>query len=149
MTRRRTQSSGVEAACFECDAPSDHAHHVVPRSLGGARTVPLCGVCHGRAHGNDGRSATTRALTKAALAAKRSRGERIGSVPYGYQVANDGRTLEPRADEAVAVALVRELRAEGMALRAIATRLEAAGCVPRGGGRWHPDTVARIAAVAA
>ena len=90
-----------------------------------------------------------RARTRAALAVKKSRGERVGSIPYGYQLAADGRTLEANAAELRAVELVRELRGEGLTLRAIAARLEAAGCVPRGGAKWHPDTVARIAAVAA
>ena len=87
--------------------------------------------------------------TKAALQHKRSNGERVGSVPYGYRLAADGRALEVEPAEQQAIVLVRELRAEGLSLRAIAARLEAAGCVPRGGARWHPDTVARLAAVAA
>ena len=39
--------------CFECDQPADHDHHVIPRSLGGTRTVPLCHGCHGKVHGLD------------------------------------------------------------------------------------------------
>lgn len=93
--------------------------------------------------------AVIRARTRSALAVKKARGERVGSVPYGSRLAADGRTLEVDPAERRAVELVRELRAEGLALRAIGARLEAAGCVPRGGGRWHPDTVARIAAGAA
>lgn len=42
------------AACFECDEPAIHWHHVVPRVKGGSRTVPLCRSCHGKAHGIDG-----------------------------------------------------------------------------------------------
>jgi len=90
-----------------------------------------------------------RARTRAALAVKKGRGERVGSVPYGSQLAADGVHLEANPAELRAVELVRELRGEGLTLRAIAARLEAAGCVPRGGAKWHPDTVARIAAVAA
>jgi DNA invertase Pin-like site-specific DNA recombinase len=93
--------------------------------------------------------AMIRTRTRAALAVKRARGERTGSVPYGYALAADGRTLEANPAEAGAVALVRELRAEGLTLRAIGARLEAAGYAPRGGARWHPDTVARIAAAGA
>jgi 5-methylcytosine-specific restriction endonuclease McrA len=37
--------------CFECGAPAAHQHHVVPRSLGGTKTVPLCEGCHGKVHG--------------------------------------------------------------------------------------------------
>ncbi len=42
------------------------------------------------------------------------------------------------------VARVRSLRAEGHTLRAIAADLDAAGVAPRGGGRWHPQSVANI-----
>lgn len=36
--------------CFECDAPATCEHHVVPRSYGGTRTVPLCDRCHSLVH---------------------------------------------------------------------------------------------------
>jgi hypothetical protein len=42
------------------------------------------------------------------------------------------------------VALVRELRAAGLSLRAIGARLTEAGHTPRGGSAWHPDTIARL-----
>jgi len=125
-----------------------HNHHVVPRSLGGTRTVSLCGACHGKVHGHAGLLHISR-LTISALAVKKGRGERTGSVPYGYALAADGIHLEIDPGEARAVALVRALRAEGLTLRAIGERLAAEGLRPRGGDRWHPDTIARIAAVAA
>lgn len=40
--------------CFECGEPSRHEHHVVPRKLGGTKTVPLCRRCHAKAHGCNG-----------------------------------------------------------------------------------------------
>ena len=39
--------------CFECDALANHAHHVVPYSLGGTRTLPLCHECHSKVHNQD------------------------------------------------------------------------------------------------
>lgn len=36
--------------CFECSQPAHHAHHVVPKSLGGKRTIPLCTKCHTKIH---------------------------------------------------------------------------------------------------
>lgn len=41
----------MDARCFDCGSPADHAHHVVPRSLGGTKTVPLCNPCHRLVHG--------------------------------------------------------------------------------------------------
>ena len=37
--------------CFECGKPAFDKHHVVPKSLGGTKTVPLCPDCHGMVHG--------------------------------------------------------------------------------------------------
>ena len=39
--------------CFECGAPSEDNHHVVPKALGGTKTVPLCTKCHGLVHNID------------------------------------------------------------------------------------------------
>jgi hypothetical protein len=39
--------------CFECGKPAAHDHHVVPRILGGTKTVPLCLECHGKIHDRD------------------------------------------------------------------------------------------------
>ena len=88
------------------------------------------------------------ARTRAALAVKAKRGERTGDVPYGKRLAADGRMLEPDAAELRAIALCRELRAEGMTLRAIAERLTAEGFAPRG-RRWYAQTVSNILEAAA
>jgi len=40
--------------CFECDSTeSIHYHHVVPKTLGGKKTIPLCNLCHGLVHNID------------------------------------------------------------------------------------------------
>lgn len=84
-----------------------------------------------------------RARTKSALAVKSGRGERVGQVPFGARLAADGVHLEANPAELRVLELVRELRAEGLSIRAIADRLDADG-VPARGGRWHPTTVARL-----
>jgi DNA invertase Pin-like site-specific DNA recombinase len=85
-----------------------------------------------------------RARTRAALAVKKARGERVGSVPYGRRLAADGVHVEPNPGERAVVDRVRALRAQGQTLRAIAADLDGRGVAPRGGGRWHPQTVANI-----
>lgn len=87
--------------------------------------------------------ALIRARTRAALASKQGRGERTGSVPLGSRVAADGVHLEADPAEAEAVVMIRELRAEGLTLRAIGAALEARG-VPARGKRWHPESVASV-----
>lgn len=39
--------------CFECGAPKEDMHHIVPKSKGGTKTIPLCAKCHGLVHGKD------------------------------------------------------------------------------------------------
>ena len=84
------------------------------------------------------------ARTKAALAAKKARGEKTGgALPLGHALAEDGRTLVLDASEAEALELVRGLRADGLSMREIVARLNAEG-VPCRGSRWHLTTVARL-----
>ena len=85
-----------------------------------------------------------KARTKAALAVKRSRGERTGDIPYGWRLGADGVHLEPLPAEQRMVASVREARAAGMSLRGIREHLASAGFTPRSGGRWHIQTIANI-----
>lgn len=86
-----------------------------------------------------------KARTRAALAAKKARGERVGELPIGSRVAPDGVTLAVDTGEAEAVALIVSLRAEGLSLRAIAAELNQRGVQARG-ARWHKTTVARVLA---
>ncbi len=129
--------------CFECEAPTDHEHHVVPRSLGGTKTVPLCHACHAKAHGlQPGVWANHRALTVAALERRKASGLVAGQVPFGKRDAGDGRLVD-EPDEVRTLQRLIELRADGVAIRTIATVLDAEGRKARG-ARWHPTTVARI-----
>ncbi len=89
--------------------------------------------------------ALIRSRTRAALAVKKARGERVGGVPYGFRVG-EGKRLVPDASEADAVALARRLRSEGNSLREIGAALDAAGHAPRTGKRWHVAVLARIVA---
>lgn len=90
--------------------------------------------------------ALIRARTKAALAAKRARGERAGGVPYGYQLAADGVRLEANEAEQAVLAVVRDLRAAGMSHRRIVAELAARGLVARTGRPLAQTQVARILA---
>ena len=135
--------------CFECGAPADHEHHVVPRSLGGTRTVPLCALCHGKAHGRERGFRNTRELTRAALARLKADGVQLGGAALGWRHTGkkdaSGRcTLEPVASEAATVARILELRAEGRSLRAIVAVLDAEGHRPKTGSRWHATTIQRV-----
>lgn len=140
--RRRVHSKMGRTRCFDCGAPATHEHHVVPVSLGGTKTIPLCERCHGLVHGVN--LLHTRRLTKAALAAKRARGERAGAVPYGYSATPEGRLVLDDAERGV-IAVVRELRAAGATLRAVVSELARRGLVSRTGRAFQLTQVARIA----
>lgn len=85
------------------------------------------------------------ARTVAALAVKRSRGEKTGGdVPFGYR-AVDGR-LKPVALEQAVIQRARQLRATGLSLRKVAAKLAVLGFTPRKGGGFHPQQVANMLA---
>lgn len=92
--------------------------------------------------------AIIRARTRAALAVKKARGERVGGIPFGYQLAGDGRTLEPHANEQRALALLQELRAAGYTFRAVADELNRQGFRSRTGSPWVRQTVHMFARTA-
>jgi DNA invertase Pin-like site-specific DNA recombinase len=81
--------------------------------------------------------------TKAALAVKRSRGERTGQVPYGFALNADGVHLEENPAEQRVIRLVLDLRADGLSLAKVAARLNADD-VPARGKSWHPTSIARM-----
>ena len=132
--------------CFNCQAPSCHDHHVVPRSLGGVSTVPLCAPCHGLAHGHRGYRNTPE-LTKRALAKKKARGECVGTVPYGFRREGDV-LVEDEAEQAV-LACVRGFAAAGLSQRAIVAELVASGHLSRSGKPFAKTQVHRMVSEAA
>ncbi len=87
--------------------------------------------------------ALIRSRTRAALAVKRGRGERVGAIPIGKRLANDGTHLDADAREAEAVSRIVSLRHAGASIRQIAATLNEEH-VPARGDRWHPTSVARV-----
>lgn len=83
------------------------------------------------------------ARTKAALAVKKTRGERIGGVPFGSQLAADLVHLEPAPIEQRLLKRVQELNAFGRSLRQIAADVNAEGWTTRKGTPWRFQYVAR------
>ena len=127
--------------CFDCDQPATQDHHVVPVSLGGVRTVPLCDQCHALVH--DRRAVSISTLTRQALERKKAKGQRTGQVPYGSQLGEDGVHLEDNAQERRVIAVIQRMRAEGLSLCRIAKRLDEYA-VPARGTKWHTTTIFRI-----
>lgn len=91
---------------------------------------------------------TNASLTKAALAAKRLRGERAGNIPFGYQLGEDGK-LKPCPTELSTLASLRQLRDAGYSLRAVADELNRQGFTTRRGSAWRFEYVRRLEGKAA
>ena len=121
----------------------------------GARIASADGVANGDTAADsflrtilDGAAQYERALirqrTKAALKAKRARGERAGNVPFGFTADAAGK-LEANEGEQAIIASVRALRAAGLTLRGIVAELARVGLVGRTGHALGLSQVARIA----
>ena len=88
--------------------------------------------------------ALIRIRTSAAMRALRARGQWAGEIPFGFHLAEDGKTLMEDREEQTVIALARRLRArKRWTYQHIADELTRKGFKPRG-ERWHTMTVARM-----
>jgi len=84
------------------------------------------------------------ARTRAALRVKKAKGLRVGAIPYGQRLGEDGQSLEPDPREQEVIRLVKRLRKQGKSLRAIGEALTVKGHETRTGGYWHVQTLSNI-----
>jgi DNA invertase Pin-like site-specific DNA recombinase len=82
--------------------------------------------------------------TSAALAFKRSKGERLGTTPLGYRTPAPGEPLVPVAAEQAVIERIGALREQGRTFRQIAATLTAEGSPTKRGARWHHSTVRAV-----
>jgi site-specific DNA recombinase len=82
--------------------------------------------------------------TKAALSLKKSRGERVGQIPFGYKLAGNGTSLIPDPIEQDTLRELRRMRSKGWTWKRVAEELNASGRKPKGGGDWSLFTARRI-----
>lgn len=85
-----------------------------------------------------------RSRIRKALAERKARGERVGTIPYGYRLAADGVHVEPDENEQALVSTVRRLASEGLSQRAIVARLAARGVTGRTGSPLRQTQIANI-----
>jgi hypothetical protein len=102
------KACGENEVCVECGSKAHHRHHVVPQSLGGTFTVPLCTTCHAKVHGRRAMADST--LIKAGIARARAEGKKIGG-------SNKGRLIACTEEVAVQI---RVMKAEGKGVSWIA-----------------------------
>ena len=75
--------------------------------------------------------------TRAVMAAKRARGERLGQIPYGWRLDGDGKTLVVDEAEQLAIELIVRRAREGASLRSIARELDERGIRPKRSHQWR------------
>jgi DNA invertase Pin-like site-specific DNA recombinase len=81
---------------------------------------------------------------KTALTQKKSRGERVGTIPFGWQLDVDGRTLIPNPAERALAQRAGAMQGDGIPVRKIAAILAAEGHTTRRGTPISRSTVHQL-----
>ena len=134
--------------CFECGtSESIQHHHIIPRSLGGTKTIPLCSICHGKAHGiKRNKQIDIGRLTKEGLMRAKARGVVLGN-PNLEEAASKGRTTQlKQADEFALkmLPMVSSMIEAGMRQSHIADALNDAEIKTRRGARWTRTAIRNL-----
>ena len=87
--------------------------------------------------------------TRSALAYKKTRGERIGQIPFGKSLAADGRSLISHKSEEAALVTIADLRASGASWAGVASELNAKGIATKRGQAWSWQTARKVGAAVA
>jgi site-specific DNA recombinase len=80
--------------------------------------------------------------TRDAMSHKRAKGERVGTIRFGFRMAEDGTRLEEDPSEQDVLARIRQLKAAGRTTREIADELNRQGFTTRRGTAWRFQYVA-------
>ena len=84
--------------------------------------------------------------TATAMQFKKIKGERVGAVPYGYDLADDGINLIENAAEQSVIHQARKLHDSGLSLRKIAAELDRRGLYARNGQVFQATQIQRMVA---
>jgi hypothetical protein len=129
--------------CFECGSSKRlNNHHVVPKTLGGTKTIQLCEKCHGLVHG---RTFDTTFLTKIAMSKKRKQNYIIsGYIPFGYKKSVCGKKLTKIPAQQKIIKYIVKMRKNKETLTAIANMMKRNKVKTALGGKWAANTVLGI-----
>ena len=139
----------IYGSCFECSNDATEKHHVVPKSLGGTRTVILCAHCHGLIHETK-RTIKHSELTKAGIAKAKENGKPAGRRKgYEHSQETKDKIREAKLANAVEIDpvilnLAKERRAAGQTFQSIANELHELGAKTSRNGRINGGYVRRI-----
>lgn len=82
--------------------------------------------------------------TSTAMKFKAAKGERIGKIPFGFDLAADGITLVKNSMEQEVIEIIRKLRDNKRSLRDIASELNQRQIATKEGKPWTHSTIQRI-----
>ena len=82
--------------------------------------------------------------TRDAMNHKRTNGERVGNIRFGYRLGADGKHVEPDPADQVVLQEIHGLRQNGHTMRGIAAALNRGALRTRRGSAWRLESIARI-----
>lgn len=82
--------------------------------------------------------------TKEALQHKKSNGQRVGTIPFGYKLSSDGISLEEAQKEQTTLTRIKSLRKRGLSYQRITGWLNGRGISPKTGKKWYASAVYSI-----
>jgi hypothetical protein len=137
--------------CFECGEPAQANHHVVPKILGGTKTIPLCLECHGKVHDKNLTSMKKLSIDTVKLWGPIRAGRRMagGAVPYGFDLIKThgyrGGTLVENEDEQKLIKIIIGWKNDGCTYQWIVNRLNEEKIPSKTGkGPWCMTSLFRI-----
>jgi DNA invertase Pin-like site-specific DNA recombinase len=85
-----------------------------------------------------------KARTKAALRIKKEKGQRVGHIPFGYQLAQDGIHLAQHEQEQYILKQINKLRKKGCSIRETAFKMNKKQLYNRGESKWNHCSIFRV-----
>jgi site-specific DNA recombinase len=79
--------------------------------------------------------------TRDAMSHKRTNGERVGNIQFGYRLGPDGKHVEPAPSEQAVLVEIRSMRQNGHTMRGIAAELNDRALRTRRGSAWRLEHV--------
>ena len=134
--------------CFECGTMEciQH-HHVIPRSLGGTKTIPLCSICHGKVHGiKRDKQINVSELTKEGLKRAKANGVVLGN-PRLSEAAVKGKATQLKEADDFALKMepiIGPMLRSGLGYTGTAKTLNNAKIKTRRGKTWTPTSVRNL-----
>jgi hypothetical protein len=135
-------------SCFDCNSTTQIVyHHVVPQSLGGKNTIPLCQPCHDKVHNIKPRNISISNLTKQGLLNAKQRGVKLGgpNPTISVKAMNLGASKKKQNFKNKMIPIFTQLKHNGYkTLQSIADYLNNNNIPTRTGKLWSPGTVRNI-----